>query len=151
MYNYFRMVEKDFNLANFVNVDKIRKVKEKKLSINSLNNYEKQILNYGYTFHMLSYNTVQENIFSYYIVKFDDIKILDILKVNIDRTEHDGYFLHSVSAMIEKQKELKMMYIMQEIIKEDSQLFEYEQIGYSEHDDIAYIINPVRNDVKYFQ
>jgi len=151
MYNYFRMVEKDFNLGNFVNEDKIKKVREKKLSINSLNNYEKQILNYGHTFHMLSYNTVQENIFSYYIVKFDDIKILDILKVNINRTDHDGYFLHSVSAMIEKQKELKMMYVMQEIIKEDSQIFEYEQFGYSEHNDIAYVINPIRNNDKYFQ
>jgi hypothetical protein len=43
------------------------------------------------------------------------------------------------------------MYVMQEIIKEHSQLFEYEDMGYSEHDDIAYIINPLRNEEIYFK
>lgn len=151
MYNYFRMVEKDFNLASFVNTDKLKKVREKKSSINSLNNHEKQVLAYGHTFYMLSYNTVQGNIYSYYVIKFDDSKLLDIFKVNIDKRGLDGYFLHSVSAMNDKHKELKMMYIMQEIIKSHSQLFEYEEMGYSEHDDIAYVINPLRNDVTYFQ
>lgn len=150
MYNYFRMVAKDFNLTNFVKAEKIKKVREKKVSINSLNNHEKQVLTYGHTFYMLSYNTVQANIYSYYVIKFDDSKILDIFKVNIDKRDVDGYFLHSVSAMIDKHKELRMMYVMQEIIKEHSQLFEYESMGYSEHDDIAYIINPLRNDMKYF-
>lgn len=151
MYNYFRMVEKDFNLANFVNADKIKKVREKKVSINSLNNHEQQVLNYGHTFYMLSYNTVQANLYSYYMIKFDDVKILDIFKVNIDNRDDYGYFLHSVSAMSDKTKELKMMYIMQEIIKADSQLFEFESFGYSEHDDIAYIINPSRNEYDYFK
>lgn len=144
------MVEKDFNLANFVSAEKIKKVREKKMSVNSLNNHEKQVFTYGHTFYMLSYNTVQANIYSYYIVKFDDSKILDIFKVNVDKRDSDGYFLHSVSAMTDKHKELKMMYVMQEIIKGHSQLFEYEDMGYSEHDDIAYIINPLRNDEKYF-
>ena len=144
------MVAKDFNLTNFVKAEKIKKVREKKVSINSLNNHEKQVLTYGHTFYMLSYNTVQANIYSYYVIKFDDSKILDIFKVNIDKRDVDGYFLHSVSAMIDKHKELRMMYVMQEIIKEHSQLFEYESMGYSEHDDIAYIINPLRNDMKYF-
>ena len=150
MYNYFRMVAKDLNLTNFVKAEKIKKVREKKVSINSLNNHEKQVLTYGHTFYMLSYNTVQANIYSYYVIKFDDSKILDIFKVNIDKRDVDGYFLHSVSAMIDKHKELRKMYVMQEIIKEHSQLFEYESMGYSEHDDIAYIINPLRNDMKYF-
>jgi hypothetical protein len=145
------MVEKDFNLASFVNAEKLKKVREKKSSINSLNNHEKQVLAYGHTFYMLSYNTVQGNIYSYYLIKFDDSKMLDIFKVNIDKRGLDGYFLHSVSAMNDKHKELKMMYIIQEIIKGHSQLFEYEEMGYSEHDDIAYVINPLRNDEKYFQ
>lgn len=150
MYNYFKMVEKDFNVTNFVNAEKIKKVREKKSSVNALNNHEQQVLTYGHTFYMLSYNTVQSTIYSYYMIKFDDSNILDIFKVNIAKRDSDGYFLHSVSARTEKHRELKMMYVMQEIIKEHSQLFEYEDMGYSEHDDIAYIINPLRNDEKYF-
>lgn len=151
MYNYFRMVEKDFNLATFVNADKVAKVREKKISIHLLNRHEKQIIEHGHTFYMLSYNTKQGNIYSYYMLKFDENKLLDIYKVNIDKRDSDGYFLHSVSAMNEKQKELKMMYIIQNIINEDSKIFEFEDFGYSEHDDIAYIINPSRNNEEYFK
>lgn len=151
MYNYFRMVEKDFNLSNFVNAEKVTKVREKKISIHLLNRHEKQIIEYGHTFYMLSYNTKEGNIYSYYMLKFDEKQLLDIYKINIDNRDSDGYFLHSVSAMNEKQKELRMMYVMQNIINDDSKIFEFEDFGYSEHDDIAYIINPSRNEYDYFK
>lgn len=151
MYNYFRMIEKDFNLADFVNVEKVKKAREKKISIHSLNRHEQQVISYGHTFYMLSYNTMQGNIYSYYMMKFDEIQLLDIYKINIDKKGSNGYFLHSVSAMNDKQKELKMMYIMQEIINDDSKLFEFEDFGYSDHNDIAFIINPSKNKDNYFK
>ena len=47
MFNHFKRICDEFNIFNYLNNDKITKFKEKKISFNVLNDYEKQYIDYG--------------------------------------------------------------------------------------------------------
>ncbi len=152
MYNHFKMIEKEFNIRNHINIDKIKLVRDKKLSFNSLNFHEKQILTYSRSYIQLPYNTKQEKIVSYYNIEFNEASITDILKINIIEDNNSGYFFHSIkSRNSDADKEIKFEHIIKNILNEDQAIFEFESVGYSEHQDIAYVIDPKRKENFYFR
>lgn len=152
MYDYFKKIEKDFTLSNYANIDKIEKAKDKKLSFNSLNQLERQLLNYNKTYIMLPYNTVFSDMISYYIIECDVSGMLDILKVNICLRGNAGYFIHSVHSRVgRRDEEKKIERKIIGILKDDLDVCEFGHLGYSEHADIAYMIDPKRNSEQYFK
>lgn len=150
MYNNFKLIEKEFKIDDFRNKDKITKAIEKKLSYNSLNIHEKNIIAFNHSHWMLVYNTTESNIVSYYIVEFDINEIRDILKVNICR-EVNGYKIHSVkSKKSDSKKEDYYLSCINKIVNEDLFFMENDDIGYFDHHELAELINPRYNNQKYF-
>lgn len=152
MYDYFKKIEKEFLLSNYANVEKIEKARDKKLSFNSLNQNERQLLNYNKTYIMLPYNTVFADLISYYIIECDVSGIIDVLKVNICLRSNAGYFIHSVHSKVgrrDEEKNIERKIIG--ILKNDLDICEFGPLGYSEHADLAYMIDPKRNSEQYFK
>ena len=151
MYDYFKRIEKEFIISQYINNEKIEKARDKKLSVNSLNSNERQVLNYGYSYIMLAYNTEQQGLISYYIVEFNSSKIIDILKINIIERQNSGFFIHSVkSSNSVSDKEINFEKNIKSILEKDMLICEFGPLGYSEHADLAYIIDPKRNNLEYF-
>ena len=149
MFNHFKRICDEFNIFNYLNNDKITKFKEKKISFNVLNDYEKQYIDYGKAIFMLSYSTQQEKLISYYIIEFNSEQIMDILKINLLNVE-DGYVFHSIKSMnSDSLNEQIYSDIILKIIDKDSEIWEFSEFIYQEHNDIAYLIDPKRNKEHY--
>jgi len=149
MYQYFNLVKKEFSTRNYVVRDKLDKVRKKHLSYNSLNQHEKNIFNHGHSLFMITYTTAQAGIISHYIVEFNENELTDIYKINLENKQN-GYFLHSVSVLSgNRDKEEKYKSIIQEIIHDDCISVEFQDIGYADHQDLAFIINPTQSDRYY--
>lgn len=149
MYQYFNLVKKEFSTVSYVSVEKVEKVRKKHLSYNVLNQHEKNILDYGYSLIMITYTTFQASIVSHYIIEFDENQLLDIYKINLENKKN-GYFLHSVSLLSGNQnKEDNYKTIIQKIIHDDCISAEFQDIGYADHHDLAFIINPRQNNTYY--
>lgn len=151
MFNHFKRICDEFDICNYLKVDKIKKYKEKKISFNVLNDYEKQYIDYGKALFMLSYSTKQEKLISYYIIEFSTESIIDVLKINILELD-DGYVFHSIKSMnSDIDNEELYSNTISNIIDKDCEIWEFCEFVYKEHQDIAYLIDPKRNREFYLK
>jgi hypothetical protein len=148
----YDIIKEEFNVTNYISNEKLKKYKENLLSSKDLNQHEKNFVKYRKSFYMLSYNTKNVyDLYSYYIVEFDNKCIKDIIEVRIIeeiyRVKNKGYsslgfkFLDTVSMSKDREKEKKFKSIIDNKLKEYLKNFGDLEINFDVPDTIIEILD----------
>lgn len=151
----------EFNVKNFIDIEKLRAYKNKIINIDKLNIHEKNIIKSKKSYFMLSYSTV--NVFdlvSYYLIEFNHKEVIDIVEIMViaDKIEYkggykpNGYVFYNTYTMKDsKEKNKKMKECFLTIIEEYLERYSSNDINFDSPDAIVDILNPQLNNENYIK
>lgn len=145
MNHNFKLVEKHYDYKKYFRPETERT----EINYNDLNQIEGFIAKNGLYIMMVDYVSYQGDIISYYLIIFNFSEMVDILKINI-LNDTKGFKLHSVTCRSGHQGlEDEFKSEIDRVIGIDF-LLDDEYCYFSEHEDIAYIIDPKNGHLKSY-
>lgn len=162
MKKQYSIILEEFRPSNFISLSKLKAYQEKKIELSDLNIHENNFIKNRKSYELLTYNTLNlYDLYSYYLIEFDHKNIKDIIEIRVIEEKlslkdnyyvNNGFKLYDIVLMSDdKDKKLKMLNIINSIIKKYLEKYEGIDINFDHPDSIMEVINPINNFERYFE